>query len=1063
MPAVVRIPTRARKVAPPNPQNDPRFKRVVEQLKADSTKLKQHPTPAKKAAEAAAAAKGPPNEKKAGAQAKQVDKIEDAPSKKPESSSFLALLRAEIEKAMPKTLGDTEKFMKGGSAEGMKGSLKGNVSQQKEQATGDVKSASKQTPSESGVQGKQATPVPGEPASAPPAVDGGAAMPAPKPDAEVSLQDSKKDTDQAMKDAEVTDTQLQKANDPRFSAVVSAKGAVAQQADAAPAAYRGNEKAALAQAVAKAGADAKKNSAGMAGAKSSSKSAVLARQQAAKAKDEAARKKVADDIEAIYNETKKNVEQKLSTLEEDVNRIFDSGTDAALATMKDYVEDRIFKYKLERYLSIPVVGPARWIKDQFMGLPPEVNAFYVEGRNLFTGLMDKLVVQVANLVETRLKEAKQEVANGQAKIKTYVAGLPKNLQSVGQAAQKEVAGRFEELERGIDEKKNQLAQQLADKYKEAFEKADKALQEIQDSNKGLVAAFVEKLGEVIKMLTEFKAKLMAVIKKGEEAIKLVLADPIGFLGNLLAALKQGFNQFVSNIWTHLKKGFMSWLFGELTSTGIAIPSDLSLSSILKLVLSILGLTWERARAEAVKMIGPTAVTIIEKLVEYIQALWQGGPAALWEKVKEDLSNLKAMVIDAIQDWLITTIVKRAVAKIVTMFNPAGAIVQAVMMIYSVVMFVIERANQILEFVEAVVNSIAAIAKGAIGGAATWIENALGRLVPVVIGLLASLIGLGGIGAKIKEIVTKAGDLVWGAIRKFFKKAIAFVKKMWGKLTGKGKEKEKDKEKDPEHDAKVKKGLAQLDALDSTYAKDGKITRDNAEKIAAKVKADNPVFKSLKVVDGKDTWDYDYVASPGDTYKGAAKGSGQLKVTSVKIKDPEKAEKVEKAMVSGKDWELAIAAAVVKEIFVPKWEVIIRVPIEVVVKGQKQFQYPSREDLARLKVQRGHRAGGTPTRYPDVSMEVKKPGGGGALKEVRIVEITLVEDFTAQGDFAKHKADQFTYTTKILKEKYGDDVPIKYYFTAPREPTAETKDFIVGTLQSQGLKNVTVIWVVVKTK
>lgn len=283
MPAAVRIPARARKVAAPNPQNDPRFKRVVEQLKTGSTKFKQHPTPAKKAAEAAAAAKGPPNEKKAGGQAKQVDKIKEAPTKKPESGSFLALLRAEIEKAMPKTLGDTEKFMKGGSAEGMKGSLKGNVGQQKEQAAGDVKSASKQPPSESGV-GKQATPIPGEAASAAPAVDGAAAMPAPKPDAEVSLQDSKKDTDQAMKDAEVTDTQLRKANDPRFTAVGAAKGAVAQQSDAAPASYRANEKGALAQAAAKAGADAKKNSTAMSGAKSSSKSAVLTRQQSAKAR-----------------------------------------------------------------------------------------------------------------------------------------------------------------------------------------------------------------------------------------------------------------------------------------------------------------------------------------------------------------------------------------------------------------------------------------------------------------------------------------------------------------------------------------------------------------------------------------------------------------------------------------------------------------------------------------------------------------------------------------------------------------------------------------------------------
>jgi hypothetical protein len=45
---------------------------------------------------------------------------------------------------------------------------------------------------------------------------------------------------------------------------------------------------------------------------------------------------------------------------------------------------------------------------------------------------------------------------------------------------------------------------------------------------------------VIKALLEFKAKLIAILKKGWETIKLILADPIGFLGNLIAALKLGF-------------------------------------------------------------------------------------------------------------------------------------------------------------------------------------------------------------------------------------------------------------------------------------------------------------------------------------------------------------------------------------------------------------------------------------------------------------------------------------------------------------------------------------------
>jgi hypothetical protein len=780
---------------------------VISQLNQSSARVKHHPPASHKAMEAQAAAKAPPNEKRSKAQARQVDKVQQAPTQKPEPTSFLTILRAEIAKAMPKTLGDTEKFMKGGSAEAMKGSLKGNVEQQKDQATGHVKSAAQQSPNEAGIAGKRVTPIPGETTPPTPNVNGGEAMPGPKPDSEVSLQSSKQETDQQLKQADVTPTQLQKANDPRFSAVLTTKDQVGKQADRAPAQYRASERTTLGQAAAKALADSKSGAAAMMRVKSGSKNAVLARQQAAKAKDEAERLAVAAHIEGIYNRTKAGVETKLSTLEEEVNRIFDAGVDAALATMKAYVEERIFRYKLDRYLSIPLVGQARWVRDQFKGLPNEVNVFYEQGRKIFTVAMDAVIRRVAALVETRLRDAKRDVAKGQREIQTYVNGLDPKLRAVGREAQRNVAGRFAELEQGIEDKKNQIAQQLAQKYKEAFDKANEALQAIQDENKGLVAAFVEKLAAVIKMIKEFKAKLMAVIKKGEEAIKLVLADPIGFLGNLLAALKLGFNRFVANIWDHLKKGFMTWLFGELASSGIAIPTDLSLGSILKLVLGVLGLTWERAKTEAVKMIGPTAVTIITKVVEYIQALWQGGPAALWEKVKEDLSNLKAMVIDAIQDWLIVTIVKKAVAKIVSMFNPVGAIIQAISMIYNVVMFVIERASQILAFVEAVVNSIATIAKGNISAAATWIEAALGRLVPVVIGLLAGLLGLGGIGAKIKELVTKAGNVVWGAIRKFFKRAIDFVKKMWGKLTGK-KEAKPDERTDAQKKADLDKAVAE---------------------------------------------------------------------------------------------------------------------------------------------------------------------------------------------------------------------------------------------------------------
>ena len=778
MPIILRSLTRKPKPPVP-PAADPRFARVMQQLGQKAAKVKQHPAPAKKAEEAAKAAKGPPNEKAAGAKGKQVDKIKDAKTKKPEPASFLSLLRAEIEKAMPKTLDDTTKFMKGGDAPALKGGLKGNVAQQKQEATGDTAQSAKQTPSTAGVPGKESQAIPDEAAPPRPDVPAGDAMPAPKPDSEVSVQDSKHDTEAAMADAEVTEAQCKKANDSRFSAVLESKGQVAKQADEAPGKYRSAEKGVLNTAAAGARGAARAGAGAMLNVKGRSKQSVLTRQQAAKQKDEAERKKVADNVEAIYNKTKAQVEAKLSALDEEVNSIFDSGTDAALAAMKAYVEARIDAYKDDRYSG--VIGKGRWIRDQFKGLPEEANRFYVEGRNLFARLMDAVIVRVANLVEQRLREAKALVAAGQAEIKTYVESLPKNLKSVGQSAQKEVADRFKELERGIEEKKGQLAQQLAQKYKEAFDKADKALKEIQDSNKGLVQKFVEKLGEIIKIIREFKDKLMAALRKGWSVIKGILADPIGFLGNLIAALKAGFNQFKANIKTWLIKGLIGWLFGALAEAGVTPPADFSLPSILKLVLQILGITYERMREKAVKLLGPTAVAVVEKLVEYVKTLMTGGPAALWAQVSGDLSDLKERVLGDIREMIITEVIKAAVMKIVSMFNPVGAFVQAVLAIYNTVMFVIEQASRIAALVSSVIDSVAAIAGGAVGAAANRIEQALGAAIPIVIGFLARLVGVGGLPKKATAVVKKVQTAVDKAIDKLLGKAIAMVKKMAGKL------------------------------------------------------------------------------------------------------------------------------------------------------------------------------------------------------------------------------------------------------------------------------------------
>jgi len=759
----------------PMPQSDPRFRRVMEQLKTGAAKTKAHPPASKKAKEAAGAAKGPPNERLATGKAKQVEKIEQAKEGKPEQSSFLAMLRAEIAKAMPKTLGDTENF--DSAADGMKSGLKGNVSQQKEKSTQDVAGASKQAPSPAG-EAKPVQPLAKEGAPPSPSVNAPEAMPAPKSDADISLQDSKQDTTQQMKEAEVTPTQLQKANDPRFSAVLVAKQQVAQNADAGPGRYRAAEKATLASVSSQATAKARAGAAAMVGVRNGGNTRVLSKQQEQKAKDEAARDKVAKGIEAIFVETKQKVDTKLAAIDVEVNSLFDSGTEAALAAMKKYVNRKIRDYKIDRYLTIPFVGLARWISDQFTNLPSEVNVFYEEGRALFQAQMDALIVRVAALVELRLKEAKAEVAKGKQKIQKFVDDQPQELKQFAMDAQAKVSAGFAELEECIDNKKNELASSLAQKYKEGFDKANEALKAIQDSNKGFVAAFAEKLAALIKAIMDFKARLSAILSKGKSALKLIIADPIGFLGNLITAVKGGISAFRDNITTHLQQGFMRWLLGNMPP-GIELPKDFEPASILKLVLSVLGITYEKMKAKAVKLLGPRAAALIDTAEKYIKALIEGGPAKLWEEVKGDLSNLKEMVIDAFQSWLVETIVKKAVQKVVLLFNPAGAIIQAILAIVAIVQFVVQKAMQILDFVEAVVGSIYDIASGSIGAAAKKIEEALAKAIPLLIGFLASLLGLGGVSEKIKEFIFKVQTKVEKAIDKAIAKVVDVVKKLVG--------------------------------------------------------------------------------------------------------------------------------------------------------------------------------------------------------------------------------------------------------------------------------------------
>lgn len=368
-------------------------------------------------------------------------------------------------------------------------------------------------------------------------------------------------------------------------------------------------------------------------------------------------------------------------------------------------------------------------------------------------------------------------------------------------------------------------------------------------------------------------KVRTVLNKGKCVLQQIFADPVGFLSNLLKAIHGGLNNFKEKIGTYLQSGLAEWLFGALSSAGIIFPATLNLSGIFSLIAQILGVTWQAIKARVIKLLGPTAekvITQVEKTVTVIVDFITKGPIALYEMAMEFLGDLKARFFDSVIEWARNTIIVKGVQKLIAMFNPVGAIVQAIMTIGSTIKFFIDKAKEIAAFANAVFDSITEIAAGNLKKAILAVENSLAKALPVAIGFMANLAGIGGIAEKIKDVIKKLRQ----PIDKAVEKVVNFVADKARTLMGQKEKSAAEEKETPEKAAKVSRGLAAIDQEEQKYLENNKISRDDAEKVAVTVKRAHPVFKSLMVVDGGDSWDYEYVASPARIKEGPEKVEGK---------------------------------------------------------------------------------------------------------------------------------------------------------------------------------------------
>jgi uncharacterized membrane protein (Fun14 family) len=281
---------------------------------------------------------------------------------------------------------------------------------------------------------------------------------------------------------------------------------------------------------------------------------------------------------------------------------------------------------------------------------------------------------------------------------------------------------------------------------------------------------------------------LVYIKKTGAALQSILLNPIPFVLNLVKAAKLGFDNFADRFLQHLKAGLIEWLTGSLP--GIYIPKAFSLVEVAKFAFSVLGLTWANIRAKLVKATNETTVKVLETTFDVVVTLVRDGPAAAWDQIKEQLANLKDMIIGGIVDMVVGFVTKRAIPKLVALFIPGAGFVSAILSIYETVMVFVNKLARIVEVVKSFVDSIVAIAGGAIDTAAKRVESTLAGLLSLAISFLAGFAGLGNVADKVMEVIEKvrapidkALDWLVGWIVKAAKGLVSSAKAGVKKLVG----------------------------------------------------------------------------------------------------------------------------------------------------------------------------------------------------------------------------------------------------------------------------------------
>jgi hypothetical protein len=750
----------------------------------------------------------PDAEANAKAQAALIAALDEKPAPSPEIVKLCERIREVIRKKRPP---DEDALMEAkpeGEALNAGNQLNSTVEGETKKVEGNYASMNQPPAGAAPQKGQELPPQPA--AAGTPGVNATAATPDAVPAASVSLDKDAEESKKKMQDAGMDTPAAQLVQSGPVAEARGAQGELDQAAKEDPAKVLAGQKQTLAKAEEDMAALQQQALAALTTSRAGTVKGATSQQHGMVGSEESMRTKASSEAKAIFDTTQKQVSDLLKPLSANALAEWEAAKDVLVSQFKADLAP-VQKRIDERHAGVGGWFTGLW--DAVAGLPDWAEEGYTRAEKNFGDGVCAKITEVSVKVNSVIATCEALIKNARQAIAKIFSELPASLQAWAAQEQGKFDGQLDQLHNQAVAARDSFTKDLVERSSGAVDEVRAEIADLRKKAGGLVGRIISAvnrfLDDPVKFIIEGILELLgippaafwAVVAKIKKVVKEIADDPMKFANNLLKGLAMGFGQFFDNIGTHLIKGFLSWLLGGLVDAGVQLPKDFSLKSIITFFLQLMGITWPRIRKVLVKQIGEKNVALIEKVYSLISLLIEKGPEGIFEMIKDKLDpqSIVDQVIQMAVEFMVSAILKAAAARIIMLFNPAGAILQALEAIYRVLKWVFQNAARIFTLVETVVNGIADILAGSLGGFANAVEKGLAMLIAPVISFIADYLNFGDLPQTIAEKVKTFQAWIFGFVEKaiiwFIEKGKALLAAIG--IGGKDKDKDKDKGKDGE--------------------------------------------------------------------------------------------------------------------------------------------------------------------------------------------------------------------------------------------------------------------------